>query len=48
MKKHTQAPKSKQLKTPEQSKNLKGGKGGEPIVTVTNKKNGDLVFDVYL
>ena len=47
MKKHTQAPKSKQLKTPEQSKNLKGGKGGGPIATVREKKNGDIVIDIY-
>ena len=45
MKKHTQAPKSKLLKTPEQSKNLKGGRGEDPNVTVTKTKKA-IVIDI--
>lgn len=46
MKKHTQAPKSKLLKTPEQSKNLKGGRGGDSDVTVTKTTKGDVEIDI--
>jgi hypothetical protein len=46
MKKHTQAPKSKLLKTPEQSKNLKGGGKKDPYVTVTKTTKGDVVIDI--